>query len=421
MKSILLITHEYPLKQGDATFIESEMPYLSKAFDTVHVLCLGRHTGQGETLGVPQNVHVNFVGWKRSSIVKCALLFAVVFSPIFYKELVTLAKAKRLSLVTLRCAVGFLYNALFLQTPVKRILKSDTNICLIYTYWYVQETLGALLLRKRFGNVTCITRAHGYDVHEFRNRAGYLPFKLWMDRNISKVFFASQALHDYYLCKFARCVLDKYVTMRLGIRNEFFEGRQVPVKDLSIFYLCSCSNIIPIKRIHLIINALGQISDARIHWTHIGDGSDGQNIRAMADSILGSKPNISHEFKGLMTSEQIMRFYCENHIDCFISTTEAEGGCPVSISEAISFGIPVIATAVGGIPEIVKEDFGTLLNPSGDITEISDAITGFCNLREERRTAMRHSARKFWEANFNAETNHARFSKELLALVGEGN
>ena len=186
---------------------------------------------------------------------------------------------------------------------------------------------------------------------------------------------------------------------------------------MGIFIICSCSYVILRKRVDLIIKSLGEIEDARIHWIHIGDGSLEKDIKSLADDILGDKPNISYEFKGYMTSEQIMRFYNKNNIDCFISTTEAEGGCPVSISEAISFGIPVIATAVGGVPEIVKENFGVLLDSSGDISEISNAIVGLCKLPMERMMAMRLSARSFWENNFNAEINHAKFAEELLALV----
>ena len=69
---------------------------------------------------------------------------------------------------------------------------------------------------------------------------------------------------------------------------------------------------------------------------------------------------------GYVPIEQIMNYYRENPVDVIVNVSESEGGSPVSIMEALSCGIPAIATAVGGNPEIVSEQNGILLsaNPS---------------------------------------------------------
>ena len=60
----------------------------------------------------------------------------------------------------------------------------------------------------------------------------------------------------------------------------------------------------------------------------------------------------------------------------FINVSSTEG-IPVSIMEAMSFGIPVIATAVGGTPEIVNNENGYLLSKDPSAKELAEVIQNF--------------------------------------------
>ena len=73
---------------------------------------------------------------------------------------------------------------------------------------------------------------------------------------------------------------------------------------------------------------------------------------------------ITYEFKGNVDNAEILKYYRENSIDCFALLSEHEGA-PVSIMEAESAGIPIVATDVGGVRELVDGN-GFLLssNPS---------------------------------------------------------
>jgi len=416
MNSLLLITHEYPLKRGDASFIESEIQYLSEKFKKIYVFCLSKYRKDDDLLIMPKNVKVNFHVVNNGKIGKSILLLSLIFAPVFYQELFFLIK-KKISVKVLYSMIVFLFYAICLKMPIKRLLKANKDIALIYTYWYTQETLSVLLLKGLFDNIPCVTRTHGYDLYKFRNSLNYQPFKLWMDRKIDKIFFASQHGYNYYLDEFARCDLKKYTVARLGIFNKYSIKVRKKAENMTAFFMCSCSYIVSLKRIHFIINALEKIEEYRIHWVHIGDGTEENAIKSIANEALRDKNNISYEFKGFMTNEHIMEFYSENYFDCFITTSETEGGCPVSISEAISFGIPVIATSVGGIPEIVNSDFGILLEADGNVLEISKAIIELYNLSEDKKNVMRQSARLFWESNFSADVNHTKFLKELLTVM----
>ncbi len=87
-------------------------------------------------------------------------------------------------------------------------------------------------------------------------------------------------------------------------------------------------------------------------------------------------------------------------MDIFSLTSITEG-LPLVIPEAFATGLPVVATAVGGLPSIVREDVG-LLRPHGDASGLSGA---FSELLKDptRRATMGESARSYALRRFSIE------------------
>ena len=100
------------------------------------------------------------------------------------------------------------------------------------------------------------------------------------------------------------------------------------------------------------------------------------------------------------TNEEVMEYYKNNLVDLFVNMSESEG-LPVSMMEAMSFGVPVIAPDVGGIKEIVDENSGWLLsceNCSAEFVEVINTLNSlqkgdriilslYAELQSERKTA----------------------------------
>ena len=101
-----------------------------------------------------------------------------------------------------------------------------------------------------------------------------------------------------------------------------------------------------------------------------------------------------------------MDFYRQNHIDLFINTSRSEG-VPVSIMEAFSFGVPAIATDVGGTGEIVDNSVGKLLDVNVSPQEIANAIKLFA---VSDTSEFRKNARNRWNERYNAEKNYREFA-----------
>jgi len=71
-----------------------------------------------------------------------------------------------------------------------------------------------------------------------------------------------------------------------------------------------------------------------------------------------------------------------NIMDIFVMPSFAES-MPFSLMEAMSFGLPVISTRVGGVPELVEDGRNGILVPAGSADSIRDAVYGLIKDREK--------------------------------------
>jgi colanic acid/amylovoran biosynthesis glycosyltransferase len=426
---ILLCTSYYPHNFGDTAFIKPEIPFLSKAFNKVHVMNMLVESLQYNKIDAPANIYtVPPEKYMLKSTSKNARIKSVFFSVlhpfklayILFFEIIILLQSKKLKFQTLKTAVIYLLNANLLALFIKQYFLQNPEIKLIYTYWFKYETLASLICKKYFKiPIKCITRTHGGDLYEYVQENNYQPYKYWMDKYIDRIFFISNTGYNYYLNTFAGQNKNKYIISKLGIENNF------SVKDIlnkepskGLLNIISCSNMITLKRIHLIVEALSGINELSINWTHIGDGAERISLENIAGKLIGNKNNIKYFFLGNLDNEHVKEYYYNNYFDCFISTTSSEG-LPVSMMEAISFGIPIISSNVGGVSEIVNEETGFLLNPDNCIKELINALYKIASMTIQETKKLRESCYKYWENNYRAETQYNKFINNIKELAKE--
>ena len=83
--------------------------------------------------------------------------------------------------------------------------------------------------------------------------------------------------------------------------------------------------------------------------------------------------------------------------------------------EATSFGIPIVATDVGGTNEIVNEQTGILLPANPSIEEIASNLIDLLSSKS-RSTSFRRGVYQYWYENFNAAHNYTKFCETLKKL-----
>jgi len=96
-------------------------------------------------------------------------------------------------------------------------------------------------------------------------------------------------------------------------------------------------------------------------------------------------------FVGSRPHAELARWF--NAADLFVLPTRSEG-CPNVLLESLACGVPVVATEVGGVPEIIRHGRDGLLAPYGDLPALRDALQNALERRWDRQ-ALVNRAREF--------------------------
>lgn len=343
-----------------------------------------------------------------SALGKMKSLFSalhVFFSEKEYKA----ACAKRHPVRNVIKAIKFAYISELRLTSVRAWMAEQgrqTENTLIYSYWMYETAYVASRLKTMYPNCSFITRCHGYDLYEERHPNGYLPFRNLILRNADMICPISENGKEYLQKLYGREIENKIQIARLGTIRKAEIPEKQEKEDRVV--LVSCSNLVDVKRVHLIINALMNCHK-NVHWYHFGDGELREKLETQAKAL---PDHVEYTFMGYRANEDVQRFYADHYIDAFINVSQSEG-IPVSVMEAESYGIPIIATDVGGTSEIVHNgENGVLLNVEFSDEELLTAIDEVV----ENAESYRASAFRTWQAMSDAHTVFPEFYKKLAEV-----
>lgn len=407
-KNLILLANEFPYGYGEA-YLNSEVEYY-EPFKNVYICALQlRRRNKGNVRKVPANckvIPVDFV-----PIAYMLMAFYTVFCKDFWRELRKLRIEKMLSGKRILQLLVYVSRAHYEAEVIARRLKS-INLAggntVIYSYRFGYQPYVACLIKKKLhvsGKI--ISRAHRYDLYEYSKNTNYIPMREYLLENIDMCYPCSKDGVNYLQVKYPR-YSDKVKVSYLGTKDFGIANRI----ESSSFRLVSCSNITPVKRLDLLVRALSVISEHQIEWTHYGKGPLELEVRRLADEILPR--NVSVNWQGEKPNHEILNDYKSGKYDLFINVSSSEG-LPVSIMEACSFGIPCIATNVGGTSEIIVNHMnGVLLDATASADEVSKAIQEFLTMSKELYSTYSANARNSWENGFDSEKNYSNFVKLLI-------
>jgi glycosyltransferase involved in cell wall biosynthesis len=107
-----------------------------------------------------------------------------------------------------------------------------------------------------------------------------------------------------------------------------------------------------------------------------------------------------------------------NASDLFVLSSRWEGN-PLSVMEAMAAGLPVVSTAVGGVPELVREGETGLLVPSGDAAALARALQALVD-DPARREAMGKAARQHAITHFDIRHTVRQYEALYERLLQKG-
>lgn len=408
---LLIFTNTYPYDTvGEQTFLTGEIKILQKYFKQIILVPNEKHE---KLLPLPQGVEANLDFSGNFSLLKRLSAFLpALFSNDLWQEM-NARLPESLSFGYLKKIFFFISGARLTQKWMNDWLKQEETspsdvVC--YTYWFTEIAMGLGWAKTEHPSLRIVSRAHGYDLYEEL----YKPWPL-RSKSISlleSVFADSDIGTNYLLEKYPR-FKDKYASALLGVPDP--GGMSNPSGD-GVLRIVSCSMINPIKRIDLLLEGILHAAKSRptqkIEWTHFGGGEERQSLSERAAKEF--PPNARANFPGYQTQEHLIKTYLELPVDVFVNVSSTEG-TPVSIMEAISCGIPVIATAVGGNVEIVQERNGLLLGENPVPAEIADVLLSVCDHREDW-VKKRQGSRAVWQERYNETTNFEAFAQALVEI-----
>ena len=410
-KNLILLTDSYPKEFGEL-FIDDEMKIISDKFENILIITAAEKEVDLMRF-IPNNAKVvrfcsslSFLDILRSIPFFLKIFFSGESTFVFKKY-----KIKFLFMI-FKIMIIDVARGMKLMTFINDQMieeKFSKNNTIYYSYWNDYKALSLALLKNKNKNLKCISRIHRWDVYADYHKIPYLPFKLFMFNNLSGIYSISDDGKKEYEKLISKISTDKIHVSRLGKIN----NRSPLIQKINEQVLiCSCSNITPIKRINLIIDILCKLKIKNLKWVHFGDGYLKDDLIQYANSKIA---NVDFDFKGILPNHEILNFYNENYVDLFINVSESEG-IPVSIMEALSAGIPVIATDVGATSEVIQDGFGFLLRKDFQIDEAIKIIDSFFNFSIDKIENYRLNSFEFWKENYNAEKNYNLFVETILSL-----
>jgi glycosyltransferase involved in cell wall biosynthesis len=153
-----------------------------------------------------------------------------------------------------------------------------------------------------------------------------------------------------------------------------------------------------VKGLDLLLRALPRISAGaeQVQLWLAGDGPERAALESLAHE-LGVAAQV--RFLGHCGAAAMAEFW--GRIDIFALPSRWEG-LPLVVLEAMAYAKPVVATAVDGIPEAVRDGETGVLVPVGHIEPLADALAALANDRD-MRAAMGRAGRARFLAEFSAD------------------
>jgi glycosyltransferase involved in cell wall biosynthesis len=396
-KILILLTSCYPYGEGE-TFVANEMPHLASAFDEIIVLTNDTVSEQARPL--PDSVTCVRHPYELGPMEKMQSLLGLL-SPAVWQEIRWIRTRYRLPVdgrILATVLVSWLKAGKFARIIRRLAARVPGAEVHLYSYWANDMAVAAAVARRKAWVHRAYCRAHGWDV--YIDRGGFLPFRHFLATHLDHYLFVSEHGRRYFETLMGRSY-PSVGCSRLGTPPV----SPAPLARVRPFTLVSCSNLIPFKRVELIVEALSHVA-SDVRWIHIGEGP---SRGAVEVACAGLPAHVNAELRGGLSNPEVLALYATLRPSLFLSVSRSEG-LPVSMMEAMSAGIPVMGTDVGGVREIVSHGSnGVLLPPDPTPHEVASAIDALASMPESEHAGYAQRAWATWSADFNADMNYETF------------
>lgn len=381
MKKVLLLTNKYPYSPPIESFLETELEFYG---DKKITIAPSKTDHSKRSVNKDIEINRELSDLLNNKKIKLKSILESLINVIFIKEFFN--EKLYLSLSKFKWALGFFSGAI-----IVRKFLDNSNCDVAYSYWLNYLSLGIAL-----SNCPCkVSRAHGIDLYSESSKVKYQPFQSYIVKKLDRIYCISEDGRNYLNDRYNT---DNLFVSRLGVKvGHDVISEIVDLRKSNVINVVSCSYILPIKRLDFIFSWLQEISKyKKVYWTHIGGPVPGlEGIKTDILSRISNTGNLSVNFVGGMSNKDIITFYSKNKFDLFMNMSDSEG-IPVSIMEALFFGIPVIARNVGGIKELIDGKNGLFVSKNVNDRDLNRILS-----YKNNRKTIQGSIKEKYSANKN--------------------
>jgi len=295
---------------------------------------------------------------------------------------------------------------------VQRLLNEGYDFDVIDAHYYYPDGVAAALLASHFKKPFTVT-ARGSDINLIA--AHSIPRRLmrWASSRASASIAVSQALTQAMAQ--IGMAMDKLVMLPNGVDLQRFHLQSQASARATLGWpagptLISVGNLVGNKGHHIVVDALARLPGFQL--VIAGEGPQRQALENLAIQL-----NVSSrlQFLGRVEHDQLARCYSAADILVLASNRE---GWPNVLLESMACGTPVVATSVGGIPEIVTSASAGRLMPGRTAADVAEAVEDLWRHLPDRMTVRSCAQGCSWQSTTDGQIGlFRRIAVERLELA----
>ncbi len=309
-------------------------------------------------------------------------------------------------------SMNFLFGGIGIFPKVAHIarLVDDMGIARVHCHFANHPALAGFIIHRLAGVPYSFT-THGSDLHVDRHMLCRKVAEADLVVPISK--FNQQVILD----ECGNGIADKVVVIHTGVDTDHFRPR--PRTDRSDPFTIVCVGTLhEVKGQAHLVRACARLAELGVDFMcHlVGDGPDRQMlVRAIAETRLQDRVRLD----GPLDRDALGALLGRSDVLVAPSVPTAQGkreGIPVVLMEAMSSGLPVVASRLSGIPELVEDGVSGLLVEPGDARGLAQALQRL-SLDSQLRQRLAEQGRRTVLDEFDIRRNARRLAEQFDRLA----
>jgi len=290
--------------------------------------------------------------------------------------------------------IGMTLAPFLLAQSVKPVIErvlAEYRFELIDAHYFYPDGVAAILLGRRFGKPVVIT-ARGTDVNLMPRYRLPRAMIRWAARHAAGMITVARALKDELVG--LGVPAERIKVLRNGVDLQIFRpvDRDTARRrhGFTRTTLLSVGNLVPLKGHDLAIRALRLLPE--MDFVIIGDGPERAALGTLArESGVGDRVR----FAGALAQEDLRQYY--GAADALVQASSREGWANVLL-ESMACGTPVVASNVGGTPEVVASPEAGVLMAARTPEAVAQAVQRLFAGDPDRGATRRYAEQFSWDA-----------------------